>query len=119
MAAAGGDVVLRQQLTAPGQAAPTPRALAERALAREKLLFEQLLDQLQTHLEPLTALARGLDVTAHELTHAVTENESNLVYSGESGGLNEAMSDIHGITAQAWKRSGGSAVGNPDRKSVV
>lgn len=32
----------------------------ERSLAREKLLFEQLLDQLQTHLEPLTALARAL-----------------------------------------------------------
>ena len=32
----------------------------ERALAREKLLYEQVLDQLQTHLEPLTALARGL-----------------------------------------------------------
>jgi DNA mismatch repair protein MutS len=32
----------------------------DRALAREKLLYEQLLDQLQTHLEPLTALARGL-----------------------------------------------------------
>lgn len=32
----------------------------DRALAREKLLYEQLLDQLQTHLEPLSALARGL-----------------------------------------------------------
>jgi DNA mismatch repair protein MutS len=32
----------------------------DRALAREKLLFDQVLDQLQTHLEPLTALARGL-----------------------------------------------------------
>jgi len=32
----------------------------ERALARERQLYEQLLDQLQTHLEPLTALARGL-----------------------------------------------------------
>ena len=32
----------------------------DRALAREKLLYDQLLDQLQTHLEPLTALARGL-----------------------------------------------------------
>ena len=31
-------------------------------------------------------------MTAHELTHAVTEHESNLIYSGESGGLNEAMS---------------------------
>ena len=40
--------------------------------------------------------ASSLDVTAHELTHAVTEHESNLIYSGESGGLNEAMSDIFG-----------------------
>ena len=32
----------------------------DRALAREKWLFEQLLDQLQTHLRPLAALARAL-----------------------------------------------------------
>ena len=32
----------------------------ERALAREKLLFEQLLDQLQAFIEPLSALARAL-----------------------------------------------------------
>src|SRR6185503_7716997 len=48
-------------------------------------------------------LARGLDVTAHELTHAVTENESGLVYSGESGGMNEAMSDIFGAFTEAWR----------------
>ena len=32
----------------------------ERALAREKWLYEQLLDHLQSHLAPLTALARAL-----------------------------------------------------------
>ena len=32
----------------------------DRALAREKLLYDQLLDQLQEHLEALTALARAL-----------------------------------------------------------
>jgi DNA mismatch repair protein MutS len=32
----------------------------ERALAREKLLFEQLLDELQSHLPALSALARAL-----------------------------------------------------------
>ena len=32
----------------------------DRALAREKLLYEQLLDQLQKHIEPLSALARAL-----------------------------------------------------------
>jgi Zn-dependent metalloprotease len=34
------------------------------------------------------------DITVHEFTHAVTSSESNLTYSGESGALNEAMSDI-------------------------
>ncbi|WFB08827.1 M4 family metallopeptidase [Streptomyces sp. LX-29] len=39
---------------------------------------------------PLTSL----DVAAHELTHGVTSNTAGLRYSGESGGLNEATSDI-------------------------
>jgi len=51
-------------------------------------------------------LARSLDVTAHELTHAVTERESNLVYSGEPGGMNEAMSDIFGAFVEAWVDGG-------------
>jgi Zn-dependent metalloprotease len=53
-------------------------------------------------------LGLSLDVTVHELTHAVTENESNLTYSGESGGLNEGMSDIFGAYCQSWKDGGGS-----------
>jgi len=51
-------------------------------------------------------LDRAQDVTAHELTHAVTENESGLVYSGESGGLNEAMSDIFGAFTEAYVDGG-------------
>lgn len=51
-------------------------------------------------------LARSIDVTGHELTHAVTENESGLVYSGESGGLNEAMSDIFGNFTEAYVAGG-------------
>ncbi|NSC20750.1 peptidase M4 [Streptomyces albus subsp. chlorinus] len=39
---------------------------------------------------PLTSL----DVAAHEMTHGVTSATADLVYSGESGGLNEATSDI-------------------------
>ena len=46
----------------------------------------------------------ALDVTAHELTHAVTENESGLIYCGESGGLNEAMSDIFGAFTSVGRR---------------
>jgi len=36
----------------------------------------------------------SLDVTAHELTHALTERTANLRYECQSGALNEAMSDI-------------------------
>ncbi|MFD7717561.1 M4 family metallopeptidase [Streptomyces sp. NPDC059814] len=39
---------------------------------------------------PLTAL----DVAAHEMSHGVTASTADLIYSGESGGLNEATSDI-------------------------
>ncbi|MFF4246601.1 M4 family metallopeptidase [Streptomyces sp. NPDC001822] len=42
------------------------------------------------NLSPLTSL----DVAAHEMTHGVTSNTAGLNYSGESGGLNEATSDI-------------------------
>ncbi|WP_338023685.1 M4 family metallopeptidase [Archangium primigenium] len=47
-------------------------------------------------------LGLSADVTTHELTHAVTENESNLTYSAESGGLNEAMSDIFGAYCESY-----------------
>ncbi len=36
------------------------------------------------------------DVTAHEMTHAVTEYEANLIYQNQSGALNESFSDIFG-----------------------
>ncbi len=36
------------------------------------------------------------DVTAHELTHAVTERTANLEYLWQSGALNESFSDIFG-----------------------
>ena len=40
--------------------------------------------------------AAPLDVTAHEVTHAITERSAGLVYEGESGALNESISDIFG-----------------------
>ncbi|MFD6586361.1 M4 family metallopeptidase [Streptomyces anulatus] len=42
------------------------------------------------NVKPLTSL----DVAAHEMTHGLTSVTAKLVYSGESGGLNEATSDI-------------------------
>jgi Zn-dependent metalloprotease len=51
----------------------------------------------------LSNLAVSYDVTTHELMHAVTQSTANLRYSGESGALNEAMSDIIAATCEAWR----------------
>ncbi|MBS0462419.1 MAG: PepSY domain-containing protein, partial [Proteobacteria bacterium] len=36
------------------------------------------------------------DVAGHEVSHGFTEQHSNLTYSGQSGGMNEAFSDMGG-----------------------
>lgn len=38
----------------------------------------------------------AVDVMGHELTHGVTENTSQLVYSDQPGALNESISDVFG-----------------------
>ncbi|WP_307815986.1 protealysin inhibitor emfourin [Myceligenerans indicum] len=38
----------------------------------------------------------AVDILAHELGHAVTERTAGLVYQGQSGALNESMSDVFG-----------------------
>ena len=42
----------------------------------------------------------SLDVAGHEMAHGVTSRTANLTYSGESGGLNEATSDIFGTLVE-------------------
>ena len=53
------------------------------------------------------------DIVAHELGHCITDANARLVYSGESGGLNESFSDVMGaladryidggVTSDTWK----------------
>ena len=64
----------------------------------------------------------SLDVSAHEVSHGFTEQNSGLIYSGQSGGINEAFSDMAGEAAEffmtgqndfrvgesIFKRSGGA-----------
>ncbi|MEV1080830.1 M4 family metallopeptidase [Streptomyces sp. NPDC050211] len=59
------------------------------------------------NVKPLTSL----DVAGHEMTHGVTSNTAGLNYSGESGGLNEATSDIFG-TAVEFYANNSSDVGD-------
>jgi len=43
-----------------------------------------------------------LDIVGHELTHGITSATAKLVYAGESGGLNEATSDIFGTMVEFY-----------------
>ncbi len=49
-------------------------------------------------------LAGSLDVVAHELTHGVTQYTSDLIYEDEPGALNEAFSDIMGVSVEFFHR---------------
>jgi vibriolysin len=44
----------------------------------------------------------SLDVSSHEVSHGFTEQNSNLTYSGMSGGINEAFSDMAGEAAEFY-----------------
>ena len=46
----------------------------------------------------------GLDVASHEVSHGFTAQNSNLTYSGKSGGINEAYSDIAGEAAEYYMK---------------
>jgi len=46
----------------------------------------------------------SLDVSSHEVSHGFTSQNSNLTYSGQSGGINEAYSDIAGEAAEYYMR---------------
>ncbi|MDP3007763.1 MAG: M4 family metallopeptidase [Methylococcales bacterium] len=53
-----------------------------------------------TKLQTLTSL----DVAAHEFAHGVCMTTAKLIYNKESGGLNEANSDIMGAMAEFYMR---------------
>src|SRR5690606_5006072 len=43
---------------------------------------------------------RSLSVIGHELTHGITQFASGLVYRGQSGALNESVSDVFGALVE-------------------
>jgi len=49
----------------------------------------------------------AIDVIGHEMGHGITAATSSLIYTGESGGLNESSSDISGEVVEAYARAGG------------
>lgn len=49
-----------------------------------------------------TAFTGPLDVTGHELVHGITQYTANLEYYGQSGALNESVSDVFGSLVKQW-----------------
>src|SRR4051812_26186003 len=45
----------------------------------------------------------SVDVIGHELTHGVTQYTANLVYRGQSGALNESVSDVFGSMVKQYQ----------------
>ena len=44
----------------------------------------------------------AVDIIGHELAHGVTDDEAQLVYSQQSGALNESVSDVFGSLVKQW-----------------
>jgi len=55
----------------------------------------------KTRFYPLVSL----DVVTHEVSHGFTEQNSGLIYSSQSGGINEAFSDIAGEGAEFYMKN--------------
>lgn len=52
-----------------------------------------------------TGFTGAIDVIGHELTHGITQNTvpgGGLVYEGQSGALNESISDVFGSIVKQW-----------------
>ncbi|PQE17489.1 peptidase M4 thermolysin protein [Rutstroemia sp. NJR-2017a WRK4] len=49
------------------------------------------------------SLVTSLDIIAHEFTHGVTQHTAKLEYKGQSGALNESISDVFGSMVLQWK----------------
>lgn len=62
-----------------------------------------------------------IDVVGHEISHGLTSNTSNLVYSYESGALNESFSDIFGaaVEFEALGFNNGDWLMGEDRGSAI
>ena len=65
--------------------------------------------------ERIASSVTSLDVAAHEMSHGVMSRTANLEYVGESGGPNEANSDILGTMVEFYARgAGGQGATIPD-----
>ena len=58
--------------------------------------------------------AAALDIIAHEYAHGVNSHACNQIYWGESGALNEAFSDIMGVSCEFFIQPAGTGYGKAE-----
>jgi len=58
------------------------------------------------------------DIMGHEFTHGVTQASAGLVYSNESGALNESFSDIFGEMVESWSEGTCDYLVGADRGAI-
>ena len=58
------------------------------------------------------------DIMGHEFAHGVTQASANLVYSYESGALNESFSDIFGEMVESWSEGNCDFLVGADRGAI-
>jgi Zn-dependent metalloprotease len=57
----------------------------------------------------LAQTTKGIDVIGHELTHGVTQYTLKLAYQGQSGALNESISDVFGSMVMQYAKGQSAA----------
>ncbi|HEX5153485.1 MAG TPA: M4 family metallopeptidase [Parafilimonas sp.] len=58
------------------------------------------------------------DIMGHEFTHGVVQDEAGLVYSNESGALNESFADIFGEMVESWSEGINDWLVGADRGAI-
>jgi Zn-dependent metalloprotease len=56
-------------------------------------------------LEQFDRFTKCIDVIGHELTHGVTQDEAGLIYWGQTGALNESISDVFGSLVKQYSKN--------------
>jgi bacillolysin len=50
----------------------------------------------------------SIDIVGHEFAHGIASTHKQIVYSGESGAINESLSDIWGVCIENYAKPGGN-----------
>lgn len=58
------------------------------------------------------------DIMGHEFTHGVVQSEAGLIYSYESGALNESFADIFGEMVESWSEGFNDYLVGGDRGAI-